>query len=275
MSICPPTAWTISLPLSICRHAAWSISCLPLYIWGHAARSFSCPASLHLPACWMIHLLLAFPVHLPACCMINLLPCLFCPSGGLMHAKSPALPLLFVCWPAAWSVSYSASSTYLSAWCMLHLQPFLSIWQHAAWSISCPVFTVRLLACCMINLLLCHFYLSVSLLPDLSPALPLLSICRPAAWPSLALPLLSVFRPAAWSTSCPAQMWYDTNGRFQMQGGKNWNFPKEINANRFFWDSHLLEIWSNHFFLFMGPYGRSVAMDSVSKRMHKCSDIEA
>ncbi len=60
-----------------------------------------------------------------------------------------------------------------------------------------------------------------------------------------------------------------------MQGGKNWIFPKEMNANRFFWDSHLLEIWSNQFFPFMGPYGGSVAMDSVSKRMHKCFDIEA
>jgi hypothetical protein len=29
--------------------------------------------------------------------MIYLLPCLFCPSVGLMHATSPALPLLFVC----------------------------------------------------------------------------------------------------------------------------------------------------------------------------------
>jgi hypothetical protein len=27
---------------------------------------------------------------------------------------------------------------------------------------------------------------------------------------------------------------YDMNGRFQMQGGKNWILPKEINANRFF-----------------------------------------
>ncbi len=32
-------------------------------------------------------------------------------------------------------------------------------------------------------------------------------------------------------------------GRFQMQGGKNWTLRKEINANRFFWDSHRLEIW--------------------------------
>jgi hypothetical protein len=53
------------------------------------------------------------------------------------------------------------------------------------------------------------------------------------------------------------------NGRFQMEGGKNWIFPKEMNANRFFWDSHWLEIWSNHFCPSMGPNGGSVAMDSV------------
>ncbi len=52
------------------------------------------------------------------------------------------------------------------------------------------------------------------------------------------------------------------NGRFQMQGGKNWFLPKEMNANRFFWDSHWLEIWSNHFYPSMGPNGGSVAMDS-------------
>jgi hypothetical protein len=54
----------------------------------------------------------------------------------------------------------------------------------------------------------------------------------------------------------------DMNGRFQMQGGKNWFLPKEMNANRFFWDSHWLEIWSNHFYSSMGPNGGSVAMDS-------------
>jgi hypothetical protein len=47
-----------------------------------------------------------------------------------------------------------------------------------------------------------------------------------------------------------------------MQGGKNWIFPKEMNANRFFWDSHWLEIWSNHFCPSIGPNGGSVAMDS-------------
>jgi hypothetical protein len=56
---------------------------------------------------------------------------------------------------------------------------------------------------------------------------------------------------------------YDMNGRFQMQGGKNWIFPKGMNANRFFWDSHWLEIWSNYFCPSMGPNGGSVAMDSV------------
>jgi hypothetical protein len=55
---------------------------------------------------------------------------------------------------------------------------------------------------------------------------------------------------------------YDMNGRFQMQGGNNWIFPKEITANRFFWDSHWLEIWTNHLCPSMGPNGGSVAMDS-------------
>jgi hypothetical protein len=52
------------------------------------------------------------------------------------------------------------------------------------------------------------------------------------------------------------------NGRFQKQGGKNWFLPKEMNPNRFFWDFHWLEIWSNHFYPSMGPNGGSVAMDS-------------
>jgi hypothetical protein len=47
-----------------------------------------------------------------------------------------------------------------------------------------------------------------------------------------------------------------------MQGGKNWIFPKYINAKRFFWDSHWLEIWSNHFCPSMGLNGGSVATDS-------------
>ncbi len=49
-----------------------------------------------------------------------------------------------------------------------------------------------------------------------------------------------------------------------MQGGKNRILPKEMRANRFFWpwDSHWLEIWSNHFCPSMGPNGGSVAMDS-------------
>ncbi len=51
------------------------------------------------------------------------------------------------------------------------------------------------------------------------------------------------------------------NGRFQMQGGKNWILPKEMNANQFFWDSHWLEIWSSHFCPSMGPNVVSVAVD--------------
>ncbi len=38
--------------------------------------------------------------------------------------------------------------------------------------------------------------------------------------------------------------------------------PKEMNANRFFCDSHWLEIWSNHLFPSIGPNGGIVAMDS-------------
>ncbi len=53
-----------------------------------------------------------------------------------------------------------------------------------------------------------------------------------------------------------------------MQGGKNWIFPKEMNANRFFWDSHWLEIWSNHFCPSMEPNGGSVAMDSGFETIH-------
>jgi hypothetical protein len=33
-------------------------------------------------------------------------------------------------------------------------------------------------------------------------------------------------------------------------------------SNRFFWDSHWLDIWSNHFCPSMGPNGGSVATDS-------------
>jgi hypothetical protein len=53
-----------------------------------------------------------------------------------------------------------------------------------------------------------------------------------------------------------------------MQGGKNWILPKEINANRFFWDFHWLEILSNHFCLSMGPNGGSVAMDSEQRTIY-------
>ncbi len=38
------------------------------------------------------------------------------------------------------------------------------------------------------------------------------------------------------------QRQYDINGRFQMSEGNNGIFPKEMKANRFFWDSNWLEI---------------------------------
>ncbi len=70
----------------------------------------------------------------------------------------------------------------------------------------------------------------------------------------------------------------DMNGRFQKQGGKNWILPKQVNANRFFWDSHWLEIWSNHFCPSMGLNGGSVATDSGHNDSRKekkspCLDI--
>jgi hypothetical protein len=40
-----------------------------------------------------------------------------------------------------------------------------------------------------------------------------------------------------------------------MQGGKNRILQKYMNANRFFRDSHWLEIWKNHFCPSMGPNG--------------------
>jgi hypothetical protein len=53
-----------------------------------------------------------------------------------------------------------------------------------------------------------------------------------------------------------------------MQGGKNWILPKEMNANRFFRDSHWLEIWKNCLCPSMGP---SVAMDLGDL---KCSEVK-
>ncbi len=46
--------------------------------------------------------------------------------------------------------------------------------------------------------------------------------------------------------------------RSQMQGGKSWILPKEVNANRFFWDSHWLEIWKNNLYPSMRQNGWSV-----------------
>jgi len=46
----------------------------------------------------------------------------------------------------------------------------------------------------------------------------------------------------------------------EIQGGKNWILPKEINANRFFWHFNWLEIWNPS----MALKGGSVAMGSES-----------
>ncbi len=62
---------------------------------------------------------------------------------------------------------------------------------------------------------------------------------------------------------------YIGRGRFQMQGVKNWILPKEMNANEFFWDTHWLEIWSNHLFPSMGPNGGLMAMDSGGPRSNQ------
>ncbi len=45
---------------------------------------------------------------------------------------------------------------------------------------------------------------------------------------------------------------------------KNWILSKETNANRFFLDSHWMEIWSNHSCPSMGPNGGSVAIWTLS-----------
>jgi hypothetical protein len=67
---------------------------------------------------------------------------------------------------------------------------------------------------------------------------------------------------SAVADSLTALRRYDMNGRFQMQGGKNRILPIEMNSNRFFWEFHWLEIWSNYFCPSMAPNGGSVAMDS-------------
>ncbi len=45
-----------------------------------------------------------------------------------------------------------------------------------------------------------------------------------------------------------------------MKGGKNWILSKEINTNRFFWNSHWLEIWKTHQCPAADPNGGSVAI---------------
>jgi hypothetical protein len=62
-----------------------------------------------------------------------------------------------------------------------------------------------------------------------------------------------------------------------MKGDKNWILLKEAIANRFFRDSHLLEIWKNHLCPSMGPNKGSVPMDSgeTSRRLCTCAIVSA
>ncbi len=73
---------------------------------------------------------------------------------------------------------------------------------------------------------------------------------RPPGRLSAAPPALQSRQP--WSAG-GHQRRYDMNGRSQMQGSKSWVLPKGINANRFFWVSHWLEIWKSHKCSSMGP----------------------
>ncbi len=51
-----------------------------------------------------------------------------------------------------------------------------------------------------------------------------------------------------------------------MQEGNDWILPNEMNATRFCWDSHWLEIWFNHLFHSMVPNGVTMAMDSEKRQ---------
>ncbi len=62
------------------------------------------------------------------------------------------------------------------------------------------------------------------------------------AWNTfISLLILVVFTSPTHSATVQRQ--YDMNMRLQMQEGNDWILPNEMNANRFFWDSHWLEIW--------------------------------
>jgi hypothetical protein len=61
--------------------------------------------------------------------------------------------------------------------------------------------------------------------------------------PSVRFSIASIFMIFIFYPIKPLRRRYDMKGRSQMQGGKNWFLPKEINANRFFRDSQWLKIW--------------------------------
>ncbi len=51
------------------------------------------------------------------------------------------------------------------------------------------------------------------------------------------------------------------------QGGKNWILPKEISANRFFWDSYWLETWKKRF---LSLYGTEWKQRGQGHSCHLC-----
>jgi hypothetical protein len=62
---------------------------------------------------------------------------------------------------------------------------------------------------------------------------------------------------------------YDMKVRSQMQGGKNWMLPKEINAHRFFGDAHWLKIWKKHLCSSMGDRAEGAWLWTHVKRACK------
>jgi hypothetical protein len=81
------------------------------------------------------------------------------------------------------------------------------------------------------------------------------TICRGCRWP------VYLWRTVTSSLNEISGVFYvfyafDMNGRSQIQGGKNWSFPKEIKPNRFFWDSHWLKIWKKTIMSFYGTKWR-------------------
>jgi hypothetical protein len=75
---------------------------------------------------------------------------------------------------------------------------------------------------------------------------------RTSAPPQVNLSLLRSYSLKFWTEAVRHER------EISMQGGKNWILAKKIDANRFFRDSHWLEIWKNHLCHSMGPNGGSL-----------------